>query len=240
MLSEDILNILPLNKHQLSSLNSDDSLYCLVYDANRIVTSSLDKLAQAFLSERELNLQLQRKKISAQKEFLASRFIIKKLITQLSNHTYDEIEVEFDEANVELKSYIGRIALPFKISISHSKGVVLVVLSTRTKNIGADIEYMSEDRNFLKLAQQFFHPSEVNLIEQKGAKIFYELWTMKEALAKLEKKSVTDLLRINIRKNTKACSKLIGLYDKFALTIFSSVPNESFTLTELSIVEFEK
>ncbi len=68
-----------------------------------------------------------------------------------------------------------------KISISHSGGIWLCVLSEY--ETGIDIERI-KDRDYLKTARRFFTPQELRFVESNGADGFFRLWTRKEAYVK--------------------------------------------------------
>jgi len=64
--------------------------------------------------------------------------------------------------------------------------------------LGVDIELISDKRNHQKLAQHFFHPTEIEWVAAKGQSAFFRAWTLKEALAKASKVSVASLLAKNV------------------------------------------
>ena len=85
--------------------------------------------------------------------------------------------------------------LPFYFNLSHSGDYVICVLST--EEIGADIQRQG-GKNTGKLAGRFYSPQEEAAIAQAkeaGEKLFYRLWSRKEAYGKLTGKGVAAVLQ---------------------------------------------
>lgn len=123
-------------------------------------------------------------------------------------------------------------------SISHSKNFLVHAFSL-CHPIGIDIESINPDRKVLKLAERYFHSEEFLLLKdlnkQEQTLRFFQLWTQKEALCKLEGGRLWFYLKenmLNSKKNTKEKVNpvFIQSYDKipqFSLSIASSEePNE--------------
>ncbi len=74
-------------------------------------------------------------------------------------------------------------------SISHSKDRLVQAFSLQGE-LGVDIEFINDQRDYLKLAKRYFHLREYKLLkslEQKNAALlFYNLWTVKEAVCKVQ------------------------------------------------------
>ena len=70
------------------------------------------------------------------------------------------------------------------VSISHSKDMIAVCKSD--KPVGIDIEFMSTDRDYKKIANRFYKGKELEEFQASPtAETFYELWTKKEAYSKI-------------------------------------------------------
>jgi 4'-phosphopantetheinyl transferase len=72
-------------------------------------------------------------------------------------------------------------------SLSHSNNMSIIALSKY--EIGVDIEYLNYDISYLEIANNYFELREVNIINsqptiEKKLRVFYQIWTMKEALLK--------------------------------------------------------
>lgn len=79
-------------------------------------------------------------------------------------------------------------------NISHSKNIA--VCSISNCSIGVDIERTSSKRDYLSIAETWFHSEEIKLIGKSKVdkkKLFYHLWTRKEAWIKEKGKSVWSM-----------------------------------------------
>lgn len=72
-------------------------------------------------------------------------------------------------------------------NLSHSAELACVAISST--EIGVDVEYIAKNLDYLKIANYYFTKLELNLINNQRdntnrSKIFFKIWTMKEALLK--------------------------------------------------------
>ncbi|MDR2337216.1 MAG: 4'-phosphopantetheinyl transferase superfamily protein [Deltaproteobacteria bacterium] len=93
---------------------------------------------------------------------------------------------------------------PCYFNLSHSGDYL--ALAVNQQPIGIDLEYM-KDRNFLALAKNYFHLSEIESLQQVSLlkrtnqnnqelkKLFYTYWTLKEAFIKCQGSTLAALLR---------------------------------------------
>ena len=97
-----------------------------------------------------------------------------------------------------------------KFSITHSKHWHIQAF-TSSGEIGIDCEYINVNRNYLKLAKRFFHKQEFEklkaLEKTKARKLFYDLWTAKEAVCKAEGGRLWYYLNENYLTNTRYMKK---------------------------------
>jgi len=74
-----------------------------------------------------------------------------------------------------------------QFNLSHTRGLVAVALASRGA-IGIDVEEIDEAKADLAIAEAYFAPSEVELLQQappsERARCFFRLWTLKEAYIK--------------------------------------------------------
>lgn len=82
----------------------------------------------------------------------------------------------------------GKPEIPsLQFNLSHSKNHFLIAI-TLSKRVGVDLEILSKERSFLKIAERYFSSSEFsalkNLSGQEQLQRFYQGWTYKEALIK--------------------------------------------------------
>lgn len=100
---------------------------------------------------------------------------------------------------------------PLQFSLSHSGQYILCAVSSQ--NVGADIQ-QKKTVNALDLAKRFFSPEEYFQLEQCGyeaecQKLFYRMWTRKEAYGKLTGEGVTSLLRQDVSQKMKGYSCVV-------------------------------
>jgi 4'-phosphopantetheinyl transferase len=93
------------------------------------------------------------------------------------------IKYSFNKYN---KPYIdGHQELYF--NLSHTKDKAIIAISSQ--EVGVDIEHIINDQTYLEIANYYFEPEELNIINaqtntKSKIRIFYQIWTMKEALMK--------------------------------------------------------
>ncbi len=86
---------------------------------------------------------------------------------------------------------------PLPFSLSHSGMLVAAALGdTADTSIGIDIELVDKQRDFDGLAKRFFSDGELCRFSSSGSApdVFYELWTKKEALAKLSGEGLSSVI----------------------------------------------
>jgi 4'-phosphopantetheinyl transferase len=85
------------------------------------------------------------------------------------------------------KPYLLNSPEPLSFNLSHS-GERAVLAITRGRSIGVDIEQISRKRDWLGIAQHYFHSDEVEYLcalpEEEQYAQFFRLWTLKEAYLK--------------------------------------------------------
>lgn len=105
------------------------------------------------------------------------------IYSALKNEGIDILKVSFSEYENH-KPCIENSTLDFNLSHSGSK----VICALSDKRIGCDIEKINE-KDCLSIAERYFTQSEFNTImtcdnENKKAKMFYRIWTLKESFIK--------------------------------------------------------
>jgi 4'-phosphopantetheinyl transferase len=99
----------------------------------------------------------------------------------------------------ELKFYYGPYGKPglekktnpemIQFNISHSHGLALCAVAHK-REVGVDLEYIHEDHSFGSIAEHFFSKQEAVALnscpEHLRLKLFFKLWTRKEALMKAD------------------------------------------------------
>lgn len=124
-------------------------------------------------------------------QYLASRALLAELLFQLFNiETLPEI-VAFNNGRPQFV----RFDLP-DFNISHSGDHVMIALARHCR-IGADLEIKRERKRLLDLARYSFSQPEVDWLERcdEAEQIagFWQLWTIRESILKLEAKGVWQM-----------------------------------------------
>ncbi len=130
------------------------------------------KTLKTFSDNREFNSK------EKEEEHLLGLFLTK----FIAKHIYDIQNTEIEIINK--KPFFKNAKLYF--SISHSKDIVLVVFNN--SNIGADIEYMENGKNFKLIMNRYGIKT-----SNPTAKEFYRFWTEHEAEIKLGNNNIKSL-----------------------------------------------
>ena len=78
------------------------------------------------------------------------------------------------------------------VSISHSKDIIAVCKSD--KPVGIDVEFMSTDRDYSKIANRFYKGKELEYYNSSPtSETFYEIWTKKEAFSKISGQGTIEI-----------------------------------------------
>lgn len=136
-----------------------------------------------------------------QKQYLASRALLAELLFQRLNiETLPEISAQ----NNGRPQFIQPNLPDF--NISHSGDYVMIALAHHCR-IGTDLEIKRERRRLLDLARYSFSLSEVNWLEQLDAQSqtdgFWQLWTIRESILKLEAKGVWQMKAVELAPLTQ-------------------------------------
>ena len=115
--------------------------------------------------------------------FLFRRYWLKRLIAGYLKTDISRVKIKL--ARYE-KPVLDNGGQSLKFNISHSNCFTLYAFSFK-KDIGVDIEYCKDDKDFIKIASNFFSKDEYKLlseVETHRLEIFYNIWTSKEAFLK--------------------------------------------------------
>lgn len=99
------------------------------------------------------------------------------MIFKSRNIDIDSLKLTYNENN---KPYLGT----HWFSISHSKSLVAVCYSD--SEVGCDIEYVDNSRDYQRLSEEYLSPKEKEMFDSSSdkANTFTSLWTRKEAFHK--------------------------------------------------------
>ncbi|MCQ3830855.1 4'-phosphopantetheinyl transferase superfamily protein [Microbulbifer elongatus] len=152
----------------------------------------------ALLSEDERARQQRYRSSDARHQFLLSRVLLRRVLGSISGERPRSLQ--FHVAKSGKPQLVQEPELRF--SLSHSGQWIALTVSCET-DIGVDIEQPVRPRNFLGIANQYFHPDEQSLLTSSPPELlpvhFYRLWTMKEAFFKSRGTGLSEgLSRINL------------------------------------------
>lgn len=217
-----MLNTLDIKIADLNNINRTAGHYCVVCNASNIEASEMPTLAAKLLVAQELTLFQRRKSLLAKKEYIASRFLIKTLISKTLRLPYHEIRLRFNSHEKKLQALFDNKPMAINISLAHSKGMIFFALSDKETAVGVDIEYQNITRNILSVAEAFFHPDEFKTLTTHDYPKFYQLWTLKESLAKVTGQSILALLAQDTKRLLEKFHHGLGQYDNFQLAAIHS------------------
>ncbi|WP_416306511.1 4'-phosphopantetheinyl transferase family protein [Neptunicella sp. SCSIO 80796] len=105
-----------------------------------------------------------------------------------------------------------------KLSLSHSKNWIAVL--DVPKGTGAiDIQYHSKSAVSIATMQKSFAPADQQLLQQNQHS-FFDLWTIKEAYAKLKNLSIFEVLTIPVNEIEQHCYiEIIPLHKKISIAL---------------------
>ncbi len=143
----------------------------------------------AQLNEQEAHRYVLMKSKRKQQQMLLSRALLSKALAHFDCTLNSAYEIfNYTTLTLDNKSQT------FAISITHSGDMAAIILSDQPLRVGIDIEQIKK-RNFAELAKEICTKTELALIKtRKNIEAdFYQLWTVKESLAKASLRPLTDL-----------------------------------------------
>lgn len=215
-------NILQIKAGDLNNVLKAKSPYIVLCNCNNINERNVNTLANQLLFDNELEAFEARKKLLAKKEYITSRFLIKTIISHHFNISYHTIQLCFNHNLKKLQAIVNNQPLPINISLAHSKGMVFFVINEENVLLGVDVEYQDSNRDITAVSESYFHPSETKSLTKNDHTRFYQLWTLKESLAKATGQSIFELLGQNTIQIIKNFHYQLGLHDGFQCAVLQN------------------
>ncbi|WP_281556746.1 4'-phosphopantetheinyl transferase superfamily protein [Thalassomonas sp. RHCl1] len=230
----------PVTKN-INAISLESPLCLMLFDSNVLSQAHIGELAESWLIADEKQILDKRRLLTAKKEFVASRGMIKLALARHFQLDVQAINIHFDQQDTCLKASRYQQAnpetqqelLPVQICISHSHGKVLVAMSMQSNRLGVDLEWRKPERPWLKLARHFYHAREITRIEQGGVDSFYRIWTLKEALAKAIKQPIARLLSQDIIPMLDPFTVMSSQHQDFDISLITDLPLAQVELTVL-------
>ena len=134
----------------------------------------------------------------ARYQFLLSRALLRRVLGNISGEAPESLQFQVEESGKPRLLEVPEL----RFSLSHSGQWIALTVSCES-DIGVDIEQPVRPRNFLRIANHYFHPDEQSLLTSSPPELlpvhFYRLWTMKEAFFKGRGTGISEgLSRINL------------------------------------------
>lgn len=194
-----------------------------MFNSTLIENTKIEQLAIKYLHTKERNSYKKRKKNSAKKEFLASRFIIKAIVENTYHHNFKNLHLSFDHEFNVLRLFLNDVLLPLSLSISHSNGMVFVALCDEPIKLGVDLENMHSDRDYKKLSLHFFNNEDNKIVAIDGKNAFYRIWTLKESFCKLTNQSILTSLKQPLKNQLSSLYAFSCQYNYYDISVLSDV-----------------
>ncbi len=156
--------------------------------------------AQSFLSPEEILIFANISNIQRKKQYLQSRFRLKKKLSEITGTAPQQINFQFAGQG---KPFLTENPSKIDFNMSHSAHY-FVLAWTFLGQIGIDIEAVREHRFLTEGMQKVFTEKEIQFVLRSEIKIlqqqrFTKIWSGKEALVKAAARGIfTDALEIEI------------------------------------------
>jgi 4'-phosphopantetheinyl transferase len=125
--------------------------------------------------------------------FIVGRAMLRILLGEYLHIEADMLRFDFDKNNKPILKHDGKSVINF--NLSHSGEYVLIAISD--KFIGIDIERYEYDSGLKQIMELIFSDSEISFINKQDSplRIFYKLWTRKEALLKANSSGLSNMIK---------------------------------------------
>jgi len=189
---------------------------------------------RVWLSPEELARADRFTNVSAQRQFVVTRGVLRQLLGRYAGVTPTEIQLKKTSEGKPYAVFPTGVSLGF--NVSHTKGLALVAISGGVP-VGIDVEAVDRTVNAESLAKRFFAEREAqqlaDLEEDQRAWRFLTYWTCKEAFLKLQGTGLgTDLSKfvidLDMNKQAVAIVGLPSASDYTTYTLWRINPGEGF------------
>lgn len=126
-------------------------------------------------------------------EYVAARALLRTLLSRYLDLAPSQLQFTYSaEGKPALATESNLGGLQF--NLSHSHGIALYAI-TRGREIGIDVERVSDDFDYREIARRFFSQMKMSEVEALSPNAFFRQWTRSEAIAKAEGKGLDQFNR---------------------------------------------
>lgn len=219
----DQLNIIQTSTLEVNQQETpNQALFVYLFDSNNISNDLAESLCKSYLHDNELPIFAKRKQPQAQREYLATRLLLKQHVSQHLAIPFAQLSVLFSDAEKQLQIYNGGERLPVSACISHSHGFVSVAITHTKVALGIDIEKIIPTRSLAKVAKRYYHEQELQACSINNETALYRIWTLKEALAKAIRQPIAKVLKKNVFDYSQQFDFCSGIVEGFDLSIMTN------------------
>lgn len=117
------------------------------------------------------------------RRFIISRGVLREILAQYLGCGPCEVEIQYTEQG---KPYVAE---NIEFNLAHSADIALIAI-TGGHAVGVDIERLQQREGVLAVAERYFHPSEVQMLQhlprEQRVEGFFKWWCAKEAVLKAQ------------------------------------------------------
>ncbi len=170
-----------MSRHALPLADDEVHVWSAVLDRSAAAMAALTRILSADEQDRLSRIRCTR----TYSEFVVARGVLRNLLGAYLEIDPSEIRFSLGPVGKPELSHPGGSGLHF--NLTHSRGLALVAV-TRRCAVGVDVEHVRPMSNYLGLAERYFSPREVAILnglpDEQRMPAFFHAWTRKEAFLK--------------------------------------------------------
>ncbi len=163
-----------------------DAIHLWFWFPERACRSAALNQFEALLADDELERYNQLRFPEHRREYLVSHALLRATLARYAD--IPPLDIRFQQNAFGKPELIGAGAsADLRFNMSHTHGLAVCAI-TRCGDVGADVEYHTENQALLEIADHYFSPREVDdllsLPEAQRRAAFFRYWTLKESYIK--------------------------------------------------------
>ena len=208
-----------------------------IWQARLNISPQLEKEYWAVLNAEEQQRATRFVKREHQTRFIAGRGMLRSLLGHYLNVAPDQVEFDYlPQGKPILGQKHSFSSLQF--NISHSHDLALYAISTNNQHVGIDLELIRPLSQMLSLARRFFTEQEfadlVSFPSHQQEKIFFQIWTAKEAYLKATGEGLKGLQNIELSM-TQNSQQFEVRKTKVTVSLYSFTPTDHYLATVATV-----